>query len=133
MMRKIVLFFLFLFLIVSVYPKNVIVVRKADNTVAVIYPVKNAPLDEIYQEATGNTDLEGLLYVIMDDSKLPSRDDRNFWEWDGSSVEKKVKVNNIKKQATKDAETKKEQDKVNAKSKLKALGLTDDEINTLIK
>lgn len=88
---------LFLLVLISpiIYAKDVIVVYKPDKTVAVIHPIANKPLPQIYSDAVKDTDLAGLPYEVVDDSTLPDREYRDAWE---HLPNKEVKVNQGKVQ-----------------------------------
>jgi len=55
------------------------VIYKAGGDVAVIHPVADRPLDEIFEKAVKGTDMEGLPYDDMEASELPAREHRDKW------------------------------------------------------
>lgn len=90
------------------------IVKKLDGSVAIIYPApKSKRYNEIEEQwlnrvftKTMQGKLKGLPYYDADLSELPSREDRNAWEWD--EVEKKIKVNQIKAKKIKDSKEREE-------------------------
>ena len=82
----------------------------------------------------GNADLEaskaGLAgaFIEVDSASIPSdRTDRDFWKFESGQIQ----TDNLKKTARQDLKTKKQSDRDSAIEKLKALGLTEDELVTL--
>jgi uracil-DNA glycosylase len=116
------------------------VVYKPDKTVAIIHPAPNSRqpdetekqwLERVFKRAVEGTDLEGLPCDDIDPLQLPqSREDRDAWEGEKG---KGVRVNQLKAAAIREQKQKREQDKNNAINKLKAMGLTPDEIKTLFR
>ncbi|KYK25698.1 hypothetical protein AYK26_07720 [Euryarchaeota archaeon SM23-78] len=111
------------------------IVYRPDKTVAVIHPAPKSRkpseteeqwLKRIFDKAVKGTLLEGLPYDDIDSSQLPqSRDSRDAWEGEKG---KGITINQTKVQQLEQERQKKEQDKLSAINKLKALGLTEDEI-----
>ena len=126
-MKKMIMFLLVLLLAIPAYAKNVRVIYRPDGGVSVVRSVGGASLNEAMP-----SELIGMPYDDMDESELPVRDEyRNAWEPKPGG--KGVRLNESKKNALKVAKEKKVNDKKNAIDKLKALGLTEDELGTLLK
>ena len=106
------------------------VLKNIDGTVSVIHYALKSKLSE--SEAFTKSTPLGAVYEDIDSSNLPSdREDRDAWEWD--DLNKKVKVNQTKAQAIINEKKAEENLKKSAQDKLKALGLTDEEITILLK
>ena len=93
-----------------------------DTNVCVCVPTGELPIQEVLAKDCP----EGAM--IIDDSELPT-DNEFFNAWE--LVDGKVVVNEAKKQAMIDAQQAQETAKQSAVDKLKAIGLTDDEIKAL--
>lgn len=129
-MRIVFLGLLILSITAFVSAENVRIVEMPDGSVKRLTRAPQSKFNEIeaFDRMMELNGLDGLTYHDVDVSTLPA-DDRNAWEWDDSSG--KVKVNQTKKQDLASAKQKKIDDKASANGKLKALGLTDDEIEAL--
>ena len=109
------------------------VLKRPDGSVGVIHPIPKSRkeneteeqwLDRVFVKANPL----GLPYADMDSSELPAtREDRNVWELVGN----KVKINQAKKQQLDDEKQAKKAIKDSAVTKLKALNLTEEEIESL--
>ncbi len=135
-MKKFIVILVSLFLVGSVYSEKVRVFKNPDGSIGVFYPAPNSKKatetdSEWFERVAADSNIYNLTYSDIDTSDLPSdRKDRHAWEYDENS--KKVKVNEAKK-AIKDAEKAAKQEvKDGGRNKLKALGLTDNEINVLM-
>lgn len=81
------------------------VVYKPDKSVAVLHyaPKSRLTREEAFAKMAKDSGLEGLDYEDMEDTSLPSREDRNAWEGEKG---KGIKVNQVKAKESKDAKTK---------------------------
>ena len=88
------------------------IIYKADKSVAVIHPAPKSRrpdeteeqwLERVFNKAMQG-ELKGLPYKDIEDTELPSREDRNAWEWD--DTKKKIKINTVKAQQLKDEKNK---------------------------
>ena len=124
--------FIFLFLVTNVYATPARVVYKPDGTVIVLHPSPKSSLglQGALEKMTREGHLEGLPFDDIDSSVLPSRKYRDAWEKRSGGG---IKINQTKKDEIKAKRDKKIQDKQSAKDKLKALGLTDSELNEILK
>ena len=138
MRKQIVLLVIMFFVMASIVEaKTVRVVYKPDKSVAIIHPApksqrigetEEAWLKRVFSKSMVG-ELEGLPYDDVDFSELPqSREYRNAWEGEKG---KKITVNQQKAQDMAQEKQQKAQDKINARNKLKSLGLTDDEVKAL--
>lgn len=102
---------------------QVIVYSQDNGQVVVCYPTGELPIEEVLAKdcPTGA--------IIVDVSELPQGEDEFFDAWE--LVNGKVVVNQTKKQAIIDAKQTQETAKQSAVDKLKALGLSDAEIQAL--
>jgi len=100
------------------------VISNPDKSVIVIHPApKSKRLDEtedkwlerVFSKATP----EGLPYKDIDSSELPTREDRNAWEYD--IIDKKIKVNSVK--AEKIRKAKEREEKI--KSKIREIAIKE--------
>lgn len=102
---------------------QVIIYKSENGNVSVCTPTGEISIQEVLIKDCP----EGAF--IIDDSELPQSEDEFFNAWE--LVDGKVVVNEIKKQAIIDAQQAVINAKESANSKLKALGLTDAEIEAL--
>lgn len=102
---------------------QVIIYTNENGNVSVCYPTGELPIEEVLTKDCP----EGAM--IVDDSELPQGEDEFFNAWE--LVDGKVVVNAIKKQTIIDAKQAQETAKQSAVDKLKALGLSDAEIQAL--
>ena len=64
----------------------------------------------------------------VDESSVPQdKSDRDFWMFEKGAI----KIDSVKKKSIEDAKTKRATDKASAITKLKATGMTDDEIKAI--
>ena len=109
------------------------VVEKLDGTIAIHHPSQNSKhgIDGALARMVEQCGQVGLPAYDIDSSDLPStKEYRDCWEYDQSS--KKVKVNQVKKQAKDDKKAEKETAKALAKNKLKTgQPLTDNDLVAL--
>lgn len=108
---------------------DVAVVYKPDKTISVIYPIyKTMKAGEteaqFIERLRTDFGFQNYPHDIIDKKDLPSREYRDAWEGEKG---KGISIN----QGKKAQKQKKEQDRISAENKLKALGLTSDEIETL--
>ena len=116
--------FLFLILISSTaFAEEKVRVYTDYNPVRIMHLVEGSDADLEAQKAG----LSGA-FKEVDVSSIPKdRSGRDFWKFESGQI----KVDNTKKQAAEDAKAKKSSDKTSAIAKLKATGLTDDELSAL--
>jgi hypothetical protein len=100
---------------------QVIVFSNENGGVSVTLPTGELPIEKVLT----NNCPEGA--IIIDDSKLPT-DSFDFWEL----INGEVIINESKKQAVIDAKQAVNDTKASALAKLAALGLTQDEVKSLI-
>lgn len=113
------------------------ILKKSDGSVAIVHPApKSRRPDETEEEwflrVADKSTPNGIAYEDVPNEKLPAtREYRGAWEWDG--IHKQFKVNSVKKKAIDDAKKNKEDEKQSAIAKLENLGLTVEELKTLLK
>lgn len=100
------------------------VIENVDGTLSIIHPAPKSKFTE--QECLDRSTPQGATYEDIDSSELPSSKDKRYaWRKKQSGG---VKVDN----AIKDPQETKKNTKKNAKNKLKALGLTQEEVDAII-
>jgi len=86
-MKTIMILLAVFFTIVTMsFAEDVIVVERTDGGISVIRPAGNTTLQEAYDDAIGEICQEGQPYYTIDDSQLPDREYRNYWEADNGSI-----------------------------------------------
>ena len=102
-----------------------IVYTSSEGNLCVCHPTGELPIEEVLTKDCP------VGAIIIDDSELPQGEDNKYFDaWE--LVNGKVVVNQDKKQAFIDAIEAPISAKKSAKSKLAALGLTEDEIKALV-
>jgi hypothetical protein len=102
---------------------QIIIYTNDNNSVSVTIPTGELPINEVLAKDCPSG------AIIIDDSELPT-DNEYFNAWE--LVDGKVVVNETKKQAIIDAIQAPITAKASALAKLTALGLTEDEVKTLV-
>lgn len=138
MIKKILIFITISFFIMAgiSYAKLVRVVYMPDGNISVIHQIEEGNPESIFNKTMErDPNLRGLPYEDIDHTQLPldgngKKIDRKYWiKKEGGGI----KIDTAKKNADKQAEKNKEDKKLSAKNKLKILGLTDEEIESLSK
>lgn len=104
---------------------KVIVYTNSNGNVSVCMPTNELPIEQVLTKDCP------LGAIIIDNSELPQGDDvkyLNAWEL----IDGKVVVNQVKKTAIQLQKEEAESTKISALSKLSALGLTQDELTSLL-
>jgi hypothetical protein len=102
---------------------QVIIYKNENGGVSVTFPTGELPIEDILVKDCPTS------AIIIDNSDLPT-DNEFFNAWE--LVDGKVVVNQAKKQAIIDAQEAQVTAKESAMAKLSALGLTEDEVKSLI-
>lgn len=111
--------------------EKVRVVEMADGTISVIVAADpNNTLEAFEKAMETDPDKTGRPYQDIEREDLPPLEDWKYWKKKAGGG---LEVNVAKKNVIRQKEDQEEQDRKVAIDKLKALGLTENEINTLIK
>lgn len=120
-MKKIASILVLVLMVSFAEAANVAVVDKPDGSVVIVRPCNGKKVDDVIEKTLKQIGLERVPYIIIDESKLPDRADRDYWETKNG----KIQVNATKK-ANKAAEKQQKKDVLKQK-----LGLSDDELKAL--
>ncbi len=115
--------------------RKVRIISHSDGGIAIIHPApksrrENEGEEEWLRRVFDKATPDGASYEDIDESEIPAtREDRDAWELkDG-----KIEVNQAKKQQFDEDKQNKKNTKASAVSKLKVLGLTQEEVSNIIK